>query len=111
MVPEAGEDVASVRGQELLATNLLRANNTLHSTLAVLAWPQAMQRGLLGEMRLADVLAKDVTRERLELSLAHFETSCTDAALQILATGLPPNLRELHLSFEGCALVQPRSRS
>ena len=99
----AGEDLSSVRGQELLETNLLRANNTLHSTIAVLAWPQAMQRGLLTEMQLATVLAQDTHRERLELSLAHFEQSCSDQALRILGEGLPPNLRELRLSFEGCA--------
>eukprot|EP00913_Durusdinium_trenchii_P032387 g30324.t1 len=98
----AGGNLNSSRGQMLLEKNLKHANDTLHSTLAVLAWPQAMQRGLLGEMKLAEALSADVGRERLELSLAHFEASCTDAAMKVLATGLPPNLQELRLSFEGC---------
>ena len=33
------------------------------------------------------------------------EASCTDAAMRVLASGLPPNLKELRLSFEGCGLV------
>lgn len=98
----AGTDIDSSKGHMLLEQNLKLANDTLHSTLAVLAWPQAMQRGLLGDMNLAEILAADVGRERLELSLAHFEASCTDSAMKILASGLPPNLQELRLSFEGC---------
>lgn len=98
----AGTDIDSSKGHMLLEQNLKLANDTLHSTLAVLAWPQAMQRGLLGDMNLEEILAADVGRERLELSLAHFEASCTDSAMKILASGLPPNLQELRLSFEGC---------
>ena len=38
-------DLTSEEGQRYLRENLKRANDTLHSTFAILAWPQAMQRG------------------------------------------------------------------
>lgn len=38
-------------------------------------------------------------------ALAADKASCTDSAMKILASGLPPNLQELRLSFEGCNLV------
>jgi hypothetical protein len=38
-------------------------------------------------------------------ALAADKASCTDYAMKILASGLPPNLQELRLSFEGCNLV------
>lgn len=82
-------DLSTVAGQELLQQNLKRANDALHSTFAILAWPQAMQRGTLldfgknskGSMsgkrkvKLPEILALDDAREVLELSLAHFEDS------------------------------------
>ena len=38
-------DLTSEDGRRHLQENLKRANATLHSTFAILAWPQAMQRG------------------------------------------------------------------
>jgi len=101
-------DLTSEDGRRHLQENLKRANATLHSTFAILAWPQAMQRGLLqdfkkdGELKLPEVLQADAGRQSLELSLAHFQDSCVDSAVKMLASGLPPNLTELRLSFEGC---------
>eukprot|EP00439_Symbiodinium_sp_Y106_P048084 s2962_g6.t1 len=81
---------------------------TLHSTLAILAWPQAMNSGLLdhGKGRhnfdLGGALAEDATRDSIELSLAHFEKTCVDAGVKVLAESLSPNIENLKLSFEGC---------
>ena len=80
-------DLTTGAGQELLQQNLKRANDALHSTFAILAWPQAMQRGTLldfgknakgsvlgkQKLKLPEILAMDDAREVLELSLAHFE--------------------------------------
>jgi len=38
----------------------------------------------------------------VELSLAHFEQTCVDAGVKVLAECLPPNISSLKLSFEGC---------
>eukprot|EP00913_Durusdinium_trenchii_P029044 g27232.t1 len=40
-------DLSTTAGQELLQQNLKRANDALHSTFAILAWPQAMKHGRL----------------------------------------------------------------
>ncbi|CAE7378562.1 Scn8a, partial [Symbiodinium sp. CCMP2456] len=66
-------------------SNELRANMTLHSTLAILAWPQAMNRDQLkygkenDKLDVEGALRSDVTRDSVELSLAHFEKTCVDA--------------------------------
>ncbi|CAE7691253.1 Scn8a [Symbiodinium sp. CCMP2592] len=89
-------------------SNELRANMTLHSTLAILAWPQAMNRGLLrhgaddDDFDVEGALRSDVTRDSVELSLAHFEKTCVDAGVKVLAECIPPNISNLKLSFEGC---------
>ncbi|CAE8586475.1 unnamed protein product [Polarella glacialis] len=89
----------SQEGQECLRRNLEKANNSLNSSLALLAWPQAMHRGLLLNFAQSD---EDQGMRGLDLSLAHFTESCKDKDLELLAQGLPPNLEELILSFEGC---------
>ena len=78
-------DLTTVAGKEVLQRNLKRANDALHSTFAILAWPQAMQRGILldfakgsaksskQKVKLPEILAMDDEREVLELSLAHFQ--------------------------------------
>eukprot|EP00438_Fugacium_kawagutii_P023711 Skav228038 [mRNA] locus=scaffold1188:90764:92696:+ [translate_table: standard] len=106
------DDLESIDGQERFHRNLSRANQTLHSTLAVLAWPQAMHKNLLprhgkglnsGKLNVCGPLLKDTFRESLDLSLAHFEESCTDSVVKTLAESLPLSLTQLKLSFEGCA--------
>lgn len=80
------EDFKTSEGRELLKRNLKRANDALHSTFAILAWPQAMQHGKLldfakghgkeaRKVNLSEILAMDEGREVLELSLAHFQES------------------------------------
>ena len=44
-------DLTSEEGRCLLQENLKRANDTMHSTFAILAWPQAMQRGPVGDLK------------------------------------------------------------
>jgi len=89
-------------------SNELRANMTLHSTIAILAWPQAMNRDQLkygkgnDKLDVEGALHSDVTRDSVELSLAHFEQTCVDAGVKVLAECLPPNISSLKLSFEGC---------
>jgi len=100
-------EILSDEGKKRLATNLACANQTLHSTLAILTWPQAMHKGLLTKpgdrkQNVCRALSSDMSRESLELSLAHFGQSCGDAAVKVLAESLPPNLVKLKLSFEGC---------
>lgn len=117
-------DLTTGAGQELLQQNLKRANDALHSTFAILAWPQAMQRGTLldfgknakgsvfgkQKLKLPEILAMDDAREVLELSLAHFEDTCLDSAVKILASGLPSRgLKDLRLSFEGCNRITDQS--
>ncbi len=105
-------DLQSEEGQLRLHRNLARANQTLHSTLAILAWPQAMHKNLLptrhakGLQRtfnVCEALFNDTFREFLNLSLAHFEESCTDSVVKSLAESLPLSLVKLKLSFEGCS--------
>lgn len=120
-------DLSTTAGQELLQQNLKRANDALHSTFAILAWPQAMKHGRLldfanhkeqklsskarQKVKLPEILAMDDDREVLELSLAHFEETCVDSSVKILAAGLPPNLQDLRLSFEGCNRITDQSLS
>ena len=40
-------DLSTPEGQNLLQQNLKGANDALHSTFAILAWPQAMKHGSL----------------------------------------------------------------
>ena len=103
--------LSTAEGQERLQRNLERANQTLHSTLAILAWPQAMHKNLLPKnakglnsrkLNVCEALLNDTFRESLDLSLAQFEESCTDSAVKTLAESLPPSLVKLKLSFEGC---------
>lgn len=105
------KELESARGKEQLQRNLARANQTLHSTLAILAWPQAMNKNLLpknakglhaGKLNVCDALLNDTFRESLDLSLAHYDESCADSAVKALAESLPPCLVNLKLSFEGC---------
>lgn len=106
-------DLQSEEGQLRLHRNLARANQTLHSTLAILAWPQAMHKNLLptrhakglrpGTLNVCEALFNDTFREFLNLSLAHFDESCTDSVVKSLAESLPLSLVKLKLSFEGCS--------
>ena len=106
-------DLQSEEGQLRLHRNLVRANQTLHSTLAILAWPQAMHKNLLptrhakglrpGALNVCEALFNDTFREFLNLSLAHFDESCTDSVVKSLAESLPLSLLKLKLSFEGCS--------
>ena len=100
--------ISSGEGFRKLQVNLERANRTLHSTMAILAWPQAVHKQLVPKdvdasegLNICKPLASDHFRESLELSLAHFE-SCVDAVVKTLVDSLPPNLVDLKLSFEGC---------
>jgi len=86
----------------------------LRSTLAILAWPQAVHKNLLpkhakglqsGKLNVCDALLKDTSRESLDLSLAHFDESCSDSVVKALAESLPPCLVNLKLSFEGCVRI------
>lgn len=104
-------ELLSDEGKERLEKNLLRANQTLHSTLAVLAWPQAMHKNLLpkhskglhsGMLNVCDALVNDSFRQSLDLSLAHFEETCVDSVVKTLAESLPSSLVKLKLSFEDC---------
>ena len=105
------KELESAEGKERLQRNLARANQTLHSTLAILAWPQAMNKNLLpknakglhaGKLNVCDALLNDTFRESLDLSLAHYDESCSDAVVKALAESLPLCLVNLKLSFEGC---------
>ena len=40
-----------------------------------------------------------------------WQDTCVDSTMKILAGGLPPNLRELRLSFEGCNRLTDASLS
>ena len=105
------KDLESAEGKDKLRRNLDRANQTLHSTLAILAWPQAMNKNLLpknakglhaGKLNVCDALLSDTYRDSLDLSLAHYEESCSDSVVKALAESLPLCLVNLKLSFEGC---------
>ena len=100
--------ITSGEGQRKLELNLARANQTLHSTMAILAWPQAVHKKLVPKdvhseegLNICKPLSSDRFRESLELSLAHFE-NCVDSVVKTLAESLPANLVDLKLSFEGC---------
>eukprot|EP00930_Biecheleria_cincta_P081214 TRINITY_DN6998_c0_g3_i1.p1 TRINITY_DN6998_c0_g3~~TRINITY_DN6998_c0_g3_i1.p1 ORF type:complete len:1165 (+),score=209.90 TRINITY_DN6998_c0_g3_i1:78-3572(+) len=107
-------DLNAAEGQEVLKEKIWLANSKLHSTMAILAWPQAMSRGMLLNFghevsnqpaKLPEILRADSTMKHLQLSLAHFAQACGDEAIKILAGGLPPNLEKLTLSFEGCSRI------
>jgi len=91
-----------------LAFALKRANNALHAYFALAAWSYAVNAGIVqdfdpmnpGSLNLAETLAKDEERQRLTLTLAH-SAKVTDADVAVLASGLPPNLVELSLCFDG----------
>ncbi|CAK9103599.1 Hypothetical protein SCF082_LOCUS48382 [Durusdinium trenchii] len=78
----------------------LKVDETVCSTFALLAWPQAVKRGLVST-QLIETVASDVNREALELSLAHLQEFQDPGMLQ-LAQSLPPNLTKLKLGLEGC---------
>jgi hypothetical protein len=93
---------------ERLKFALKRANNALHAYFALAAWSYAVNAGIVrdfdplhpGSLNLAETLRKDEERQRLTLSLAH-SPKVTDVEMQTLAEGLPPNLVDLSLCFDG----------
>ena len=54
-------------------------------------------------LNVCDALVDDKFRQSLDLSLAHFEETCVDSVVKILAESLPTSLVKLKLSFEDCA--------
>ncbi|CAK9012072.1 unnamed protein product [Durusdinium trenchii] len=91
-----GESMVAKQDQE----GTLKVDETVCSTFALLAWPQAVKRGLVST-QLIETVASDVNREALELSLAHLQEFQDPGMLQ-LAQSLPPNLTKLKLGLEGC---------
>jgi len=93
------------------AVALLRANQSLRSYFALVAWPFAIQYDLVrdfdgdGDIMEGDdlihCLRDDETRTTLRFSLAHFE-EVENADVRDLLDGLPPHLLDLNISFEAC---------
>jgi len=88
---------------------LSRINCSLHGLLALAAWPQAVKRGLVedfdkdnpGTLSLPDILKEDHDRKELTMNLSHLK-ELSDHDMVALASGMPPFLTSLDLSFEGC---------
>ena len=86
-----------------------QANAALNAYFALAAWPRAVKQGIVGNfdqknsgtLNLPSVLQSDSGMQKLALSLAHMP-EVSDTEVKAIAIGLPPNLVDLHLSFEAC---------
>jgi len=112
-VADKDKILACIHREDAGGNAVQRANLALHAYLARAAWPQAVKRGLVenfGEtpnettIRLPDVLVKDEMRTCLGMNLGRCD-EVTDGEVAALARGIPPNLKRLELSFEGCRNV------
>jgi len=110
----AGAPLNTSEGGASLAKNLKFANHTLQGTIALLAWPQAMKRGMLKDLgrgissetvSLPEILSQNTSLESLHLSLAHFKRFVRDAEVGLLSQSLPPRLKSLTLFFEDCEQI------
>jgi len=87
------------------------ANTALRGYFALAAWPQALKRGTVENFKLgdepafslADILRLDLQRTVVDISFSGLDV--TDADLSAIASGLPPNLERLTLSFESCGSI------
>jgi len=93
-----------------VASALRKANSMLHGRFAVAAWPFAIEHNLVtnfgihaagAHISLVGSLRNDTARTCLKLSVAHCQ-GVSNLDLQDIADGLPPNLVDLDVSFEGC---------
>lgn len=112
-----GKDLATgTFNKETLNINVEFANRSLRSYLALAVWPQAVRQNIVRNfscesadgsvctLSLPEVVAQDTARTHLELSLGSME-AVVDRELASIAQGLPPNLKFLELSFEGCTNI------
>jgi hypothetical protein len=87
---------------------LEKANTTLHSILARMVWPQAVKRGLAGDLDATNPGALSLPRILRNSEMTDLRLSLTmmdevlDADLKTLGEGLPATLRQVHLNFYSC---------
>lgn len=99
-----------------VAVGLKRANGAIHGYLARKAWLQAIKKGIVdnfdeehpGTIGLPAVLASDESLFKLDMSFAFCE-ELTEADVQHIVAGFPPNIKHLKLSFEGCDMFCNRA--
>jgi hypothetical protein len=88
------------------------ANRAIRGYLALSAWPQALKHGVVQSFKLlndtknlslVDVMRSDQTRTHIEFSFSGLEVS--DQDICAIASGLPPRIEHLILSFESCGQI------
>jgi len=89
------------------------ANEALNAYFALASWPYGIRQNRVHDFEAEDgvrridlpsILRVDSKRDSLKFSLAHFH-EVTNADIELIAQGLPPNLKFLELDLEGCNLI------